>query len=344
MIWWKQKQVQKDFEQPSNIPEHAPLNNEHNAPPNLQEDGKDKTITRLMHRFHLARTNFSAKIDGVLRRRRVIDPELLEELEEALITADVGINATAWLMERVSEQIKKKKLKTSDELYEVVKHELIELLNIPTPPLDPSLSKPFIIMVTGVNGVGKTTTIAKLAHYWRQKGFFPILAAADTFRAAAIEQLAIWAERIKVPIVKQQPGADPSAVAYDAVDAAISRKLDIVIIDTAGRMHTRSNLMEELKKIHRVLSKKLPGAPHEVLLVLDATTGQNALSQARLFKEAVNISGLVLTKLDGTAKGGTIIAICHELGLPIRFIGIGEDIEDLRPFDPVEFVNALLIE
>jgi fused signal recognition particle receptor len=196
--------------------------------------------------------------------------------------------------------------------------------------------------VVGVNGVGKTTTIGKLAHRLKGEGFQPLLVAGDTFRAAAIEQLVLWGERIGAPVVRQKHGADPSAVAFDALEAATSRDVDVVIVDTAGRMHTKVNLMEEIKKVHRVIQKKMPGAPHEILLVLDATTGQNALSQARLFKDTVGVSGLVLTKLDGTAKGGVIVPVCHELQLPVRFIGVGEKVEDLRPFDPEEFARAIV--
>jgi fused signal recognition particle receptor len=197
-------------------------------------------------------------------------------------------------------------------------------------------------LVVGVNGVGKTTTIGKLAHRLKGDGFQPLLVAGDTFRAAAIEQLVLWGERIGAPVVRQKHGADPSAVAFDALEAATSRDVDVVILDTAGRMHTKVNLMEEIKKVHRVIQKKMPGAPHEILLVLDATTGQNALSQARLFKDTVGVTGLVLTKLDGTAKGGVIVPVCHELQLPVRFIGVGEKVEDLRPFDPGEFARAIV--
>ena len=196
-------------------------------------------------------------------------------------------------------------------------------------------------MIVGVNGTGKTTTTGKLANQLKRQGLKPMLVACDTFRAAAVEQLSIWAERVGAPVVKQKSGSDPSAVAFDALDAAVSRDIDVVLMDTAGRMHTKVNLMEELKKIHRTVSKKMPGAPHEVFLVLDASTGQNALSQAKLFKDGIGLTGLILTKLDGTAKGGIIAAICDELQIPVRYIGIGERIDDLRPFDPDEFTNAL---
>lgn len=332
MIWWKIKSTKK-------VSEDQPTALEKGG--GLHEDGEG-VIKRLKDKLKSARESLSKKIGGVVRRGRPIDPEFFEELEEALITADVGINATSQILRKISEEIKKHKPQDSSEVYDLLKKELISLLTLPVPPLDPSSAKPFVVMVTGVNGVGKTTTIAKLAKLWKTQGFSPILVAADTFRAAAIDQLVLWAERVGVPVIKQQPGADPSAVVYDALEAAISRKHDIVIIDTAGRMHTRVNLMEELKKINRVISKKLPGAPHEVLLVIDATTGQNALSQARLFKEAVGISGLIVTKLDGTAKGGTVISLCHELGVPIRFIGTGEQVDDIEPFEPAAFVEAML--
>ena len=198
-----------------------------------------------------------------------------------------------------------------------------------------------VVMIVGVNGTGKTTTTGKLANQLKLQGLKPMLVAGDTFRAAAVEQLSIWGERVGVPVIKQKSGSDPSAVVFDALDAAVSRDIDVVLMDTAGRMHTKVNLMEELKKIHRVINKKMPDAPHEVFLVLDASTGQNALSQAKLFKEQIGLTGLILTKLDGTAKGGIIAAICDELQIPVRYIGIGESIDDLRPFDPEEFTNAL---
>ena len=212
---------------------------------------------------------------------------------------------------------------------------------MPATPRNLQGPEPFVVMVVGVNGVGKTTTIGKLAHQLKGQGHKVMLVAADTFRAAAIEQLSIWGERANVPVVHQKSGSDPSAVAFDAMDAALSRNMEVVLLDTAGRMHTKVNLMEELKKVQRVITRKMPEAPHEVLLVLDATTGQNALSQARLFKEGIGVTGLILTKLDGTAKGGIIVAICEELKLPVRYIGIGERLDDLRPFDPEEFTNAL---
>jgi fused signal recognition particle receptor len=196
-------------------------------------------------------------------------------------------------------------------------------------------------MIVGVNGTGKTTTTGKLANQLKRQGMKPMLVACDTFRAAAVEQLSIWGERVGAPVVKQKSGSDPSAVAFDALDAAVSRDIDVVLMDTAGRMHTKVNLMEELKKIHRTVAKKMPGAPHEIFLVLDASTGQNALSQAKLFKDGIGLTGLILTKLDGTAKGGVIAAICDELQIPVRYIGIGERVDDLRPFDPDEFTNAL---
>jgi fused signal recognition particle receptor len=233
-------------------------------------------------------------------------------------------------------------LKDPARLQEELRSAVARLLQVPAPPWDPAAARPFVILVVGVNGVGKTTTIGKLAHRLKGEGFQPLLVAGDTFRAAAIEQLVLWGERIGAPVVRQKHGADPSAVAFDALEAATSRDVDVVIVDTAGRMHTKVNLMEEIKKVHRVIQKKMPGAPHEILLVLDATTGQNALSQARLFKDTVGVSGLVLTKLDGTAKGGVIVPVCHELQLPVRFIGVGEKVEDLRPFDPEEFARAIV--
>jgi len=258
-----------------------------------------------------------------------------------LITSDLGVHTVQKLLGKVSVKIKRQELKDPAKLREQLREEIQALLAVPCEPLDFRAARPFVIMVIGVNGVGKTTTIGKLAHQLKQEGLKVMLAAADTFRAAAIEQLTLWAERVEVPIIRQKSGSDPSAVAFDAVDAALARDIDVIILDTAGRMHTKINLMEELKKVQRVLARKIPEAPHEVLLVLDASTGQNALSQARLFKEGIGVSGLILTKLDGTAKGGIVAAISDELKVPVRYIGIGETLSDLRPFDPEEFAQAL---
>ncbi|MCK5695352.1 MAG: signal recognition particle-docking protein FtsY [Desulfobacula sp.] len=269
-----------------------------------------------------------------------IDEDLFEELEELLITSDFGIDITMKIMERIRN--KAKKLSTSDELKQVLKEKLIGLFpkNI-EPEKEKLITKPHVIMVVGVNGTGKTTTLGKLAMRFTSQGEKVLIAAADTFRAAAIEQVEIWANRSKASIVKHKEGADPAAVAYDAVEASLARDIDIVLIDTAGRLHTQKNLMEELKKIKRSINKKLPGAPHDVLMVLDATTGQNSISQANLFNEAVELTQIALTKLDGTAKGGIVAAIASSMKLPIKYIGVGEQIEDLQNFNSTLFINAL---
>lgn len=302
---------------------------------------KGRFFRRLRERLQKTREQLSNRVDRLVFGKKTIDLELLDELEEVLITSDLGVHTAQTLLQKVTEKIKRQELKDPARLREQLREEIQALLSVPSEPLDFRLARPFVIMVIGVNGVGKTTTIGKLAHQLKQEGFKVMLAAADTFRAAAIEQLTLWAERVDVPIIRQKSGSDPSAVAFDAIDAAIARDIDVIILDTAGRMHTKINLMEELKKVQRVLTKKIPEAPHEVLLVLDASTGQNALSQARLFKEGIGVTGLILTKLDGTAKGGIVAAICDELKLPVRYIGIGETLEDLRPFDPEEFARAL---
>ena len=308
----------------------------------LEKKEQKGLFSKLKSGLQKTRKQLSSKLDSLIKGKTVIDEELYEELEEMLITCDVGVDATLQLIDRLKSEIKLQKIENPQELYHILQREIATILDISSSPLDPTTHKPFVVMVVGVNGVGKTTTIAKLAHFWKSQGLKPLLVAGDTFRAAAIDQLTLWAEKIGVPIVKQQPGADPAAVAYDALESAIAKKLDIVIIDTAGRMHTKTNLMEELKKIRRVIAKKVPDAPHETLLVLDATTGQNAISQTKMFKENTDISGIILTKLDGTAKGGIIIGICHVFQIPVRFIGIGEGLEDLRPFDPEAFAKALL--
>ena len=282
-------------------------------------------------------------IDVVLSRlNKLIGRDLtLEELEEILIMADLGVKATQDLIQQLTKKVSRKEINNLEQLKQHLKEEMLSLLSFETPPLNVDSSKPFVFMVVGVNGVGKTTTIAKLAHYYKEQGKNVLLIAADTFRAAAIEQLEIWAERVGVDIYKQKSGADPAAVVFDGLQMAQKRNMDIVLIDTAGRLHTKVNLMEELKKVKRVMKKVIPDAPHEILLILDATTGQNAISQAKLFHETLNITGLILAKLDGTAKGGIVISICHEFKIPLRFIGIGEEITALRPFEPKEFIEAL---
>lgn len=310
--------------------------------PETGETGSSGTggyFKRLKERLSKTRKTLSGGIEKLFSGKNCTDDNLLEELEELLITSDIGVHTATGLIKSISQQTSV--ISGPDQIKELLKQELLVLLNNPAPGQQKPESKPHVIMVVGVNGVGKTTTIGKLAAKYAAAGNKVLIAAADTFRAAAVEQLAIWAERAGADIVKHRDNADPAAVAYDAIEAALARDIDVVIVDTAGRLHTKTNLMEELKKIKRSVSKKLPAAPHEILLVLDATTGQNALSQAGLFNEAIEITGIALTKLDGTAKGGIVISICNTLGLPLKYIGIGESIDDLQEFDPVSFVNAL---
>ena len=281
-----------------------------------------------------------------LFERAAVEEALWDELEELLISADVGVSTTTKLIARVRERAGRERLKDGPHIYSVLKEEIVTMLRMDTsgeasPPLDLASSGPRVILVVGVNGTGKTLSIAKLAHSFKGQGKRVIVAAADTFRAAAIDQLKILGQRAGAEVICHQPGADPGAVVFDSLEAARARHADVVIIDTAGRLHTKFNLMEELVKIKRVVSRSDPRAPHEVLLVLDATTGQNGLTQARYFNEAVNVTGVFLAKLDGTAKGGIVLAICNELKIPILFIGTGETLDDLAPFDAQTFVEAL---
>jgi fused signal recognition particle receptor len=295
---------------------------------------------RLRERLGRTREALSGGLDRLFRGRKVVDAELLEELEELLITADIGVETSLFLIQALEEKLRRRELADVEKLKAALKAEMIGLLASPAQP--DRRARPWVVLVVGINGVGKTTTIAKLAHRDRHQGRTPILVAADTFRAAAVEQLEIWGERLGAAVVKQKTGADPAAVVFDGLAAGLARGADTVYVDTAGRLHTKVNLMEELKKIHRTAAKKIPGAPHEVLLILDATTGQNALNQARLFHEAVGLTGLILTKMDGTAKGGVALGVVHETGIPLQYIGVGEAMEDLRPFDAQAFVEAIL--
>ncbi len=291
----------------------------------------------------LARTRnaFIKNIDDILLGERVISQNLFEELEETLIMADVGPVFTYELIEKMKEQAKRNKLGDAEILRKVLRDAITDTLRKSEAPLQIPTNELFTIMVVGVNGTGKTTTIGKLANTLKKDGTSVMLVAADTFRAAAIEQLEVWSQRVNAPLIKQKTGADPSAVVFDAIVAAKARKADAVIIDTAGRLHTKVNLMEELKKMKRIIERDLPGAPHEILLVLDATTGQNAVVQAKIFNDEIGVTGIILTKLDGTAKGGVIIGIARELNIPIRYIGIGERLDDLKIFKSAEFVDAL---
>ncbi len=302
--------------------------------------GKKGLFARLKQGLAKTRNQFVGTLDNLLYGDKEIDEEFLEELEEILLTSDLGVKTSYRLFAEVEEKVSHKELENPAHLRRFLQQEIGTILKQAEAPWE-IREKPYVIMTIGVNGVGKTTTIGKLASIFAKQKKKVVLGAADTFRAAAVEQLTVWAERAKVPIIKQSMGADPAAVAFDTLQSAIKREADIVIIDTAGRLHTKVNLMDELKKIRRVLDKALPGAPHEVLLVLDANTGQNAITQAQMFNEAIGVTGLVMTKLDGTAKGGVIVGVCDELKVPVRYIGIGESLRDLRPFDASDFVDAL---
>ncbi|KLU64682.1 signal recognition particle receptor FtsY [Desulfosporosinus acididurans] len=286
------------------------------------------------------RQNFVEKVEQIFTGYKKIDEELFEELEEVLIRSDVGVNTSMELVERLRKEVKQRKISDPQELTKVLQELIVELLG-EEETIAFAARGPSIILVVGVNGVGKTTTIGKLANRFKKDGKRVVLAAGDTFRAAAIDQLEVWGERSGVEVIKQREGADPAAVAYDAVQAAKSRDLDVVLVDTAGRLHNKVNLMEELRKVKRVIEREIPGASQEVLLVLDATTGQNALQQAKLFQEVAGVTGIVLTKLDGTAKGGVVLGIQGETRIPVKWIGIGEGMEDLRPFVPKDFAEAL---
>ena len=285
------------------------------------------------------KNNFVKKVETIVIGYAQIDDDFLDDLEATMLVGDLGPKTTAYLMKEIRRGVTEGIINNTGEVMPFMEERITEMLGAQEEVLE--LHKPEVILVVGVNGVGKTTTIAKLAHYYAEQGKKVIIAAGDTFRAAASEQLSIWADRVGVSIVKHKEGADPAAVVFDACASAVAKEADLVIVDTAGRLHTKVNLMEELKKIGRVADKQIPGAPHQTLLVLDGTTGQNAVSQAKLFGEAVPVTGIVVTKLDGTAKGGVVISIKEELGVPVRWIGVGEQMDDLRPFNAKEFANAL---
>lgn len=292
---------------------------------------------KLKNGLFKSRNSFFGRIVSLFKRG--IDDETLDELEEILISADVGVNSTEEILDKLRERVKEEKITDGEEATKVLKEILVEMIG-ESKPLDLS-TEPSVLLVIGVNGVGKTTSIGKIANHLKTDGKNVILAAADTFRAGAIDQLQVWADRAGVDLVKQNEGSDPAAVVFDAISAAKKRGADVLIVDTAGRLHNKKNLMAELAKINRVIDRELPGCARETLLVLDATTGQNAINQAKEFKNCADITGLVLTKLDGTAKGGVVFSIKELLDIPVKYIGVGEQIDDLRPFDPVEFVNAL---
>lgn len=306
------------------------------------EEEKGNFFTRLKEGLFKTRKNITEKINDALLSFKSVDEELFEELEEILITSDVGVSTTLKILESVRRSVKEQNIKEPAGVKDILKQEILNIMGEGSGRIGEKT--PAIILVIGVNGVGKTTSIGKIASKLKKSGKKVIIAAADTFRAAAIDQLEIWAGRVGVDIIKHQEGADPAAVIYDAINSAKSKKADVLICDTAGRLHNKKNLMDELKKISRVIEREYPDAHRETLLVLDATTGQNAISQAKLFKEAADISGLVLTKLDGTAKGGIIIAIKSELDIPVKLIGVGEKVSDLQEFAAADFVNALFEE
>ena len=322
---FKKKSTEQNNEQEKDIEQKKPANG---------------IFSRLKTGLSKTRAVLNTDINELFVAAKEIDEELFEDLEELLVTSDLGMDITIEMIKRIRK--KAKRLKTADELKQVLKEELVNLFpDTPAKVHEKDLAKPWVIMMVGVNGTGKTTTLGKLAMKYTRQGKKVLIAAADTFRAAAIEQVEVWADRSGASIVRHKEGADPAAVAYDAVEAAVARGIDIVLVDTAGRLHTQKNLMEELKKIKRSVNKKLKGAPHEVLMVLDATTGQNAISQAKTFHEAVGITQIALTKLDGTAKGGIVAAIASTMDLPISYVGVGEGIDDLQKFDSQQFINAL---
>jgi len=304
----------------------------------------EEVTTKFKEGLTKTSTAFVEKVEDLISRRKKIDEEFYEELEEILISSDVGVNTVMTMIDDLRKEVRVRKLEEPADLQPVLSEKLVEMLSGDAgndSKLHLPDSGPAVVLFVGVNGVGKTTTIGKLAHRFKQEGKKVLLAAGDTFRAGAIEQLEVWGERVGVDVIKHQAGSDPAAVMFDAVQAAKTRGVDVLLCDTAGRLQNKVNLMEELNKIYRVIGREIPNAPHEVLLVLDATTGQNALSQAKLFGEKTGVSGLVLTKLDGTAKGGIVVAIRQEMNIPVKFVGLGEKMDDLQEFDSEQFVHAL---
>jgi fused signal recognition particle receptor len=298
-------------------------------------------LERLKAGIQKTRSGLVDRLEDAIGGRKEIDAELLEELEFALITADIGVNTASEILESIRQRVDRRQIADGQEIKRLIAQHLLEILEAADRPVPHVAEPPAVVMVVGVNGSGKTTTIGKLAGRYKAEGRSVLLCAADTFRAAAIEQLQVWGSRTSTEVIRQSAGADPSAVLFDALQSAKARKLDYVIVDTAGRLHTKSNLMSELEKMRRTAAKVIPSAPHEVLLVLDATTGQNGLEQARRFTESSGVTGIVLTKLDGTAKGGIVVAISRELNLPIRYVGVGEQAGDLLPFEPDKFISSL---
>jgi fused signal recognition particle receptor len=307
-------------------------------------ESSDNVTEKFKDGLSKTRNNFTTRVNDLVARYRKVDEDFFEELEEILIGADVGFDTVMKLIDELKMEVKRRNIQDTEEIQPVISEKLVEIyqgesdddssLNIKEDELT-------VILFVGVNGVGKTTTIGKMAHMFKEEGKNVVLAAGDTFRAGAIEQLEVWGERVGVPVIKQGAGSDPAAVMFDAVQSAKAKKADILICDTAGRLQNKVNLMKELEKVKRVIEREIPGAPHEVLLVLDATTGQNAMIQAKTFKEATNVSGIVLTKLDGTAKGGIVLAIRNELQVPVKYVGLGEKMDDLQPFDAEKYVYGL---
>jgi fused signal recognition particle receptor len=343
--------LKKDKSEAKNSSETETLNTEAEQP-NLESTATENTdqkstrpggfFGRLKQSLSKTRTGFTDSLNNLILGRKEIDDDLLDELEMILLTADVGVDATDRIIQDLTDQVSRKALKDPQALIEALKLHLKDLLIPVAQPLAVSNENaPFVILMVGVNGVGKTTTIGKLAKQFQNEGKSVMLAAGDTFRAAAVEQLQTWGQRNDVPVIAQKTGADSAAVIFDAIQSATAKNIDVLIADTAGRLHTQSNLMDELKKVKRVIQKVDETAPHEVMLVIDAGTGQNAINQAKQFNEAMNLTGLTLTKLDGTAKGGIVFALADQLNIPVRFIGVGEGIDDLRPFDAEEFSEAL---
>jgi len=308
----------------------------------LEEEKKTSFLDRMKEAVSRTRENLAERIEEAVSFSKEIDRNTLDDLEATLIGADLGTSTTHEVLEKLREKADRKQIKDLDELKRLLKEELLAILAAANSrPVQKVDGTPEVILVVGVNGTGKTTTIGKLSQVFRSQGKSVLLCAADTFRAAAIEQLEVWGQRTGTEVIKTKAGGDPAAVLYDALQAASARKTDYVVVDTAGRLHTKTNLMQELDKMRRTAQRIIPGAPHETLLVMDATTGQNGLQQAKLFTEAAGVTGIVLTKLDGTAKGGVVVAISRELGVPVRYVGVGEKAGDLLPFDPKEFVDSL---
>jgi len=301
-------------------------------------------LEKLKSSVQKTRAGLVSALEDALQGKKEIDADLLDELEYTLISADIGVRTTDEILMRIRQRVERHQLNDAAELRSLIREHLLEILEASERAPARVTEPPAVVLVVGVNGAGKTTTIGKLANRYQNEQRSVLLCAADTFRAAAIDQLEVWAQRTKTPLIRQNPGSDPSAVLFDAVSAARARKVDYVIVDTAGRLQTKENLMAELQKMSRTAKKVIPDAPHEVLLVLDATTGQNGLEQARKFTETSGVTGIVLTKLDGTAKGGIVVAIARELNLPIRYVGVGEKVDDLLPFDPEKFIESLFAQ